>query len=52
MMNSVRILKAFCLFFFATSEHEARLQREFQLERGLLEGYKRVSLELGKIFSA
>lgn len=37
---------------FATSEHEARLQREFQLERGLLEGYKRVSLELGKIFSA
>lgn len=35
----------------ATSEHEARLQREFQLERGLLEGYKRVSLQLSKKYS-
>lgn len=25
------------------SEHEAGLEREFQLEKGLLEGYKRVS---------
>lgn len=28
-----------------SKEHEARLQREFQLERGLLEGYKRDPLD-------
>lgn len=30
-------------FLFCTSEHEAGLQREFQLEKGLLKGFKRVS---------
>lgn len=44
---SSRNLKSL-LPLFATSEHEARLQREFQLERGLLEGYKRVRLQLSK----
>lgn len=28
---------------FCTSEHEAGLQREFQLEKGLFKGFKRVS---------
>lgn len=32
--------------YFATSDHEGRLQKEFQLEMGLLGGYKRVSAEL------
>lgn len=31
-----------CCFLFCTSEHEAGLQREFQLETGLLRGFKRV----------
>lgn len=31
------------IYMFFTSEHEAGLQREFQLENGLLEGFKRVS---------
>lgn len=33
-----------CYYLFFTSEHEAGLQREFQLENGLLKGFKRVSL--------
>lgn len=35
-------------FLFCTLEHEAGLQREFQLEKGLLKGFKRVSSVLSK----